>query len=76
MTKHDVDEMKKISKNIVDLESELNKLKDLQSKLIKLIGPGILPNYPMQISIIGEKVPHLSSITEFLQTLNDRVNGM
>ena len=76
MTKHNIDEMKKISKNIVDLESELNKLKDLQSKLIKLIGPGILPNYPKEIPKIGERVPHLSSITEFLQSLNDRVNGM
>ena len=66
--------MKKNGKNIVQLQPELNKLKDLQAKLNKLIGPGI-PNYPKEIPKVGEKVPHLT-IAEFLQILNDRVNGM
>ena len=72
--------MKKNGKNIDQLQPELNKLKDLQAKLNKLIGPGIgtqpsIPNYPKEIPKVGEKVPHLT-ITEFLQILNDRVNGM
>ena len=66
--------MKKNGKNIDQLHSELNKLKDLQLKLNKLIGPGI-PNYPKEFPKVGKKVPHLT-ITEFLQILNDRVNGM
>ena len=59
--------MKKNGKNIDQLHSELNKLKDL-------IGPGI-PNYPKEIPKVGEKMQHLT-ITDFLQILNDKVKGM